>query len=209
MRCVRAGVACRVAAAETPEVRRFLAREWPLADRRLFGEDLDWTSRPVVVEARAGGELVAAAVGEVVAGTARLGDILVAVHLRGAGVGGRLLELFCERAAAAGAGRCYLRCPDTPRHRRFYRAHGFVRVARLPRYYHGKDFLEYLREPLPGAQARGRRRGGGGHLKPSGSPPGQQWAVDRAHTSTQEVACPTTVARSGSPCATSGSPPRS
>ena len=26
--------------------------------------------------------------------------------------------------------------------------HGFVAVARLPRYYHGHDFVEYLREPL-------------------------------------------------------------
>jgi ribosomal protein S18 acetylase RimI-like enzyme len=157
------GLVYRPAEAETGEVRGFLAREWPAADREVFGDGvLDWTSRPVVVEARAGAELVAVAVGEVVAGTARLGDILVAAPLRNAGVGGRLLELFCERAAAAGAARCYLRCPDTPRHRRFYRAHGFVRVARLPRYYHGKDFLEYLREPLPapaGGAGGGRRPG--------------------------------------------------
>ncbi|HEY6707805.1 MAG TPA: hypothetical protein VJB61_09455, partial [Actinomycetota bacterium] len=50
-------VACRVVEGERPEVREFLAREWPLADRGLFGADLDWTSRPVVVEARAGREL--------------------------------------------------------------------------------------------------------------------------------------------------------
>jgi ribosomal protein S18 acetylase RimI-like enzyme len=147
------------AAAETDEIRGFLVREWPAADRDVFGSDgLDWTSRPVVVEARAGEELVAVAVGEVVAGTARLGDILVAGSRRGAGVGGQLLELFCERAAAAGAARCYLRCPDTPRHRRFYRRHGFSRLARLPRYYHDKDFLEYLREPLlppPGRRGAG------------------------------------------------------
>jgi GNAT superfamily N-acetyltransferase len=156
------GLVYQPAQGETDEVRGFLAREWPAADRDVFGPGaLDWTSRPVVVEARAGGELVAVAVGEVVAGTARLGDILVAAPLRNAGVGGRLLELFCEHAAAAGAGRCYLRCPDTPRHRRFYQAHGFGRVARLPRYYHGKDFLEFLREPLRGAQERGRHRGGG------------------------------------------------
>jgi GNAT superfamily N-acetyltransferase len=143
------GLAYRPADAETDEIRGFLVREWPAADRDVFGPGtLDWTSRPVVVEARDGEELVAAAVGEVVAGTARLGDILVAGSRRGAGVGGRLLELFCERAAAAGAARCYLRCPDTPRHRRFYGRHGFSLIARLPRYYHGKDFLEYLREPL-------------------------------------------------------------
>jgi ribosomal protein S18 acetylase RimI-like enzyme len=156
------GLVYQPAEAETEEIRGFLAREWPTADRDVFGPDvLDWTSRPVVVEARAGGELVAVAVGEVVAGTARLGDILVAGSHRSAGVGGRLLELFCERAAAAGAARCYLRCPDTPRHRRFYRGHGFVRIARLPRYYHDKDFLEYLREPLVPQGRGGRRRGGG------------------------------------------------
>ncbi|HEX6674379.1 MAG TPA: GNAT family N-acetyltransferase [Actinomycetes bacterium] len=167
------GLVYRPAETETEEIRGFLASEWPAADRDVFGPDgLDWTSRPVVVEARDGGELVAVAVGEVVAGTARLGDILVARSRRSGGVGGRLLELFCERAAAAGAARCYLRCPDTPRHRRFYQRHGFARIARLPRYYHGKDFLEYLREPLlpqpgrrgrggRGAQERGRNRGGG------------------------------------------------
>jgi hypothetical protein len=38
--------------------------------------------------------------------------------------------------------------PDTDRHRRFYERLGFVAVARLPRSYHGHDFVEYLREPL-------------------------------------------------------------
>jgi GNAT superfamily N-acetyltransferase len=141
-------VTCRVAAAEQPAVREFLAREWPLADRRLFGADLDWTSRPVVVEAWAGRELAGVALGEAVAGMARLHDLLVAEARQGRGLGARLVELFCQRAAELGAARCFLRCPDTPRHRRFYERHGFVAVARLPRYYHGHDFVEYLREPL-------------------------------------------------------------
>jgi GNAT superfamily N-acetyltransferase len=141
-----------VVPADHPEVREFLAREWPLADRRLFGAELDWTSRPVVVEARAGRELAGVAIGEAVAGMARLHDLLVAEGRQGRGLGGRLVELFCERAAALGAARCFLRCPDTPRHRRFYERQGFVAVASLPRYYHGHDFVEYLREPL--------RRGG-------------------------------------------------
>jgi GNAT superfamily N-acetyltransferase len=153
---IQAGVACRVAATETPEVRRFLAREWPLADRRLFGEDLDWTSRPVVVEAQAGGELVGVAVGEAVAGMARLHDVLVVEARQGSGLGSRLVELFCARAAELGAARCFLRCPDTQRHRRFYERLGFILVAMLPRYYHGHDFLEYMREPL--VQEGGARR---------------------------------------------------
>ena len=144
-----AEVVCRPVERETDEVRGFLAREWKVADRSIFGAGLNWTSRPIVVEARSGQELVGVAVGEAVAGMARLSDVLVAEPLQGAGVGGRLVELFCERAAAAGAGRCFLRCPDTDRHRRFYERHGFVRIARIPRYYHGRDFLEYMREPLP------------------------------------------------------------
>ena len=144
----RAILACRVVEAEGPEVREFLAREWPLADRGLFGADLDWTSRPVVVEARAGRELAGVALGEAVAGMARLHDLLVAEPHRGQGLGGRLVELFCARAAELGAARCFLRCPDTPRHRRFYERQGFTAVAVLPRYYHGHDFVEYLREPL-------------------------------------------------------------
>jgi GNAT superfamily N-acetyltransferase len=141
-------IACRAVEAERPEVREFLAREWPLADRGLFGADLDWTSRPVVVEARAGRELAGVALGEAVAGMARLHDLLVAERHRGQGLGGRLVELFCARAADLGAARCFLRCPDTPRHRRFYERQGFTAVAVLPRYYHGHDFVEYLREPL-------------------------------------------------------------
>jgi GNAT superfamily N-acetyltransferase len=157
MRGVHAGVTCRVAEAETAEVRRFLAREWPPADRRLFGEEVDWTSRPVVVEALAGRELVGVALGEAVAGMARLHDVLVAEPRQGRGLGSRLVELFCARAAQLGAARCYLRCPDTDRHRGFYERLGFVLVARLPRYYHGRDFLEYLREPLAGQGASGVR----------------------------------------------------
>ena len=145
---LREVVACRVLEAEHPGLREFMAREWPVADRRLFGADLDWTSRPVVVEARAGRELAGVALGEVVAGMARLHDLLVAEGRQGQGVGGRLVELFCARAAELGAARCFLRCPDTPRHRRFYERQGFTAVAVLPRYYHGHDFVEYLREPL-------------------------------------------------------------
>ena len=114
MQDLGAGTVCRALDTETPEVRRFMAREWPLADRRLFGEDLDWTSRPVVVEARAGRELVGVAVGEAVAGMARLHDVLVAEPRQGHGLGSRLVELFCARAAELGAGRCFLRCPTPP-----------------------------------------------------------------------------------------------
>jgi GNAT superfamily N-acetyltransferase len=172
---IQAGVACRVAETETSAVRRFLAREWPLADRRLFGEDLDWTSRPVVVEAVAGRELVGVAVGEAVAGMARLHDVLVVEPRQGRGLGSRLVELFCARAAALGAARCFLRCPDTDRHRRFYERLGFVQVARLPRYYHGRDFLEYLREPLPGSG--GSRSEAIAPWSPSFAPraPGRPW----------------------------------
>jgi GNAT superfamily N-acetyltransferase len=144
----RAAVVCRVVEDEHPEIREFMAREWAAADRRLFGAGLDWTSRPVVVEARAGRELAGVALGEAVAGMARLHDLLVAEHRRGQGLGGRLVELFCARAAQLGAARCFLRCPATDRHRRFYERLGFVAVARLPRYYHDHDFVEYLRDPL-------------------------------------------------------------
>jgi predicted N-acetyltransferase YhbS len=88
------------------------------------------------------------AVGEAVAGMARLHDLLVAEPRQGQGLGGRLVELFCVRAAELGAARCFLRCPDTDGHRRFYERLGFVAVARLPRYYHDHDFVEYLRDPL-------------------------------------------------------------
>lgn len=141
-------VSYRLAKEETQQVRRFLAREWPAADRAIFGEDCDWTSRPVVVEARTGDEIVGAVLGEVIAGIARLHDLLVVEDCRDKGIGGRLVEAFCDRAAALGAARCYLRCPATERHRRFYERLGFTQVARLPRYYHDHDFLEYLREPL-------------------------------------------------------------
>ena len=104
----------------------------------------------MVVEARAGADraLVGAAVGEAVAGMARLHDVLVAEAAQGRGVGSELVERFCARAAELGAGRCFLRCPDTAGPRRFYERRGFVQLARLPRYYHGHDFLEYVREPL-------------------------------------------------------------
>jgi GNAT superfamily N-acetyltransferase len=141
----------RVRAAErelADEHRVFLDREWGQVDQALFGRQVSWSTRPVVVDARAGGELVGVAAGEVVAGMVRLNDLLVSERFRGRGVGARLVGAFCAEAAALGAGRCFLRCPATERHRRFYERLGFVLVARIPRYYHGQDFLEYMREPL-------------------------------------------------------------
>jgi GNAT superfamily N-acetyltransferase len=151
-----AEVTCRAVGEQTEEVRDFLAREWPAADRAIFGREVAWTSRPVLVEARAAGLLVGVAVGEAVAGMARLHDLLVTPARQGAGVGHALVEAFCARAAELGAARCFLRCPDTDRHRRFYERLGFEPVARLPRYYHGHDFVEYLREPLV-QEGRGAR----------------------------------------------------
>ena len=104
----------------TGEQRAFLAREWVAADRALFGRDVDWASRPLVVEARAGEALAGIAAGEVVAGMARLNDLLVVPAERGRGVGSHLVREFCAHSAALGAGRCFLRCPATDRHRRFY-----------------------------------------------------------------------------------------
>jgi GNAT superfamily N-acetyltransferase len=135
--------------AMTAELQDFLRSGWAAVDRELFGGGVDWTSRPVVIEARAGGRITGVASGEAIAGMARLHDLLVRPEARGAGTGTRLVEAFCARAAELGAARCFLRCPDTERHRRFYERRGFTLVARIPRYYHGRDFLEYLKEPLP------------------------------------------------------------
>jgi ribosomal protein S18 acetylase RimI-like enzyme len=136
----------------TPELRDFLAQGWKAVDRELFGSGVDWTSHPVVIVARAGGALrgtlLGLASGEAVAGMARLHDLMVRPQDRGRGLGSRLVEAFCARAAELGAARCFLRSPDTDRHRRFYERLRFTVVARIPRYYHGHDFLEYLREPL-------------------------------------------------------------
>ncbi len=141
-------VVCTVAERESAEVRQLLAREWPPADRAIFGAGVDWSNRPVVVEARDGRQLVGVCVGETVAGMARLHDLMVVEPRRSRGIGSALVATFCARAAELGAKRCFLRCPATERHARFYERQGFVQVARIPRYYHGHDFLEYMREPI-------------------------------------------------------------
>jgi ribosomal protein S18 acetylase RimI-like enzyme len=137
----------------TAELRGFLRRGWERVDQELFAATaqgpLDWTSHAVVVEARVGPQVVGVASGEAIAGMARLHDLLVDEEQRGRGIGTDLVRSFCALAATRGAARCFLRCPATPRHRRFYERLGFVLVARIPRYYHGHDFLEYMREPLP------------------------------------------------------------
>ncbi|HEX9343671.1 MAG TPA: GNAT family N-acetyltransferase [Actinomycetota bacterium] len=148
-------VTYQAAKSESGELRRFLAAEWRRADQRLFGATPDWTSQPLVIEAHAGRELIGTAIGEVIAGIARLNDVLVTHERQRGGIGGHLVERFCARAGELGAARCYLRCPATDSHRRFYERHGFVLVARLPRYYHDHDFLEYLRDPIQTPPGRG------------------------------------------------------
>jgi ribosomal-protein-alanine N-acetyltransferase len=117
-------------------------------DRELFGDQVDWVSRPLTVDVRRDGRLVGLASGELVAGMVRLNDLMVARPARGRGVGAELVEAFCAEAARAGAARCFLRCPATERHARFYERLGFTRLATIPRYYHDMDFYEYVRDPV-------------------------------------------------------------
>ena len=125
-------VACRVVEADHPggagvPVRGVAAGRPPTCSAGTWtGPAARWWSRPGPAD------LAGVALGETVAGMARLHDLLVTEPHQGRGLGGRLVELFCARAAELGAGRCFLRCPDTDRHRRFYERLGFVAVALLP-----------------------------------------------------------------------------
>ncbi|HYJ30094.1 MAG TPA: ribosomal protein S18-alanine N-acetyltransferase [Allosphingosinicella sp.] len=89
--------------------------------------------------ARAGDAVIGFAMGRVVAHEAEL--LLLAVRRRQQhkGVGGQLLDAFCESASARGARRLHLEVREGNHAVNLYSRAGFTEVGRRRNYYSGRD----------------------------------------------------------------------
>lgn len=127
-------------------VQLFFQEHWKGADEALFGKGHVWGHRSLTIGAWEGTQLVAAAAGVALAQIARLDELLVAQLRRRQGIGSLVLEAFCAEAREVGARRCFVRCPATALHERFYLKQQFSVVAVIPDYYFGQTFLECVRD---------------------------------------------------------------
>lgn len=124
-----------------PEAARFFDAEWNRYGEETYGSDLAPVV-PVAVAARREGEVVGAATGEVIGDRAYLASLIVAAGVRGQGIGAHLLARFEAAAVDAGATWSTLRTQAGGDAERFYLGHGYRPDFPLPRWRHGRNFVQ-------------------------------------------------------------------
>ena len=128
----------------SPEVGAWLAQVWEAHGRSEYGDD--WAAEdPVVVTGRRRGDVVGVAEGHARGTEAYLAGLVVAVEVRGEGVGSHLLAAFAAECRRRGCTILNLRCLAGGKTEAFYRDRGFTTVVVLPRWRHGRDFVQLQR----------------------------------------------------------------
>ena len=127
-----------------PDARAFLEREWSAYDVAEFGRLLD--AEPVTLTARRDGRVVGVARGRARDELGYLSELMVAADARGEGIGAHLLAAFGSWAAGRGCTRLAVRTAVGSGAEAFYRRHGWVEEARLPRWMAGRDFVQLTRD---------------------------------------------------------------
>lgn len=123
---------------------RWAEEAWEAHGRETFGAD--WAPDvPLAVTARRDGRLVGVATGHVRGTDAYLAGLIVDPTVRREGVGRHLLARFELAAARPGASRVSLRTLAGGPAESFYRAQGYDTGVALPRWRHGRDFVQLER----------------------------------------------------------------
>ena len=133
-------LALSVGAALDADASAWFDAAWEDHDRHRSGPSWQPAEQLAVV-ARREGAVVGAANGLLRDGEAHLERLLVDASVRGEGVGGHLLAAFTAAVLERGCGRLVLRTEAGGPAERFYVERGFRRMATLPRWRRGADFV--------------------------------------------------------------------
>jgi len=138
----RGGLELELAVVDRPDpVTLAWANEvWARYSRAQYGDDVAAT-RPFAVIARAAGELVGVAEGELRGPVCRLARLMVPTELRSRGIGAQLLKAVERVAREHGCERVRLETGERGRAETFYADHGYVRTGTLPRWREEQDFV--------------------------------------------------------------------
>lgn len=129
---------------KSKQFRTFKRSEWKLIHLKHYGVELDdkyWDSKPLILEALDGKEIVGGLTGELMAGVLHIDELIVKNDRRGMGIGKMLLleaELWAKNH---GAHEMYLATGIKWKAKDFYAKHGFMLSASLPNHYSKADFV--------------------------------------------------------------------
>jgi 2'-5' RNA ligase/GNAT superfamily N-acetyltransferase len=142
----RGGIELELTVSESldPDADAFAQQEWNAYRVEVLGPGARDEERFAIV-ARRDGSTVGVAEGWTAGGVAHLRDLIVASHLRGQGIGSKLLAAFESLAAERGCRRLALRTYRNQAAYAFYRAHGWVDEASWD-WKHGREFVQLRRD---------------------------------------------------------------
>jgi 2'-5' RNA ligase/ribosomal protein S18 acetylase RimI-like enzyme len=126
------------------DVAGWAERTWEGHGREQYGDD--WRAdEPLAVTARRDGAVVGVAEGRLRGGEGYLARLVTAPEARGQGVGSHLLAAFEAECRRRGGEEVTLRAIAGGPAERFYRERGFTLRTALPRWRHGRDFVQLVR----------------------------------------------------------------
>jgi len=127
------------------EVKDFSEREWRSADIEHYGKRLDWKKRKFILRAVEDGKTVGIIKVKMESGVADIESVLVAADKRGQGIGKALMLAAEEQAKKAGCHIVELVTGQDWKAVKFYEDLGYKKLSLIKRYYHQRDFIEFIK----------------------------------------------------------------
>jgi ribosomal protein S18 acetylase RimI-like enzyme len=117
---------------ELPEVKVFAGEEWNIADKKHYGEEVDWEDHKLFIQAYEDEKLVGALELKYQAGVMHISDLIVDHNNQRKGIGqGKNLH------------KIYLETGETWEARKFYENLGYKKTGELPNHYGNQTYVQY------------------------------------------------------------------
>lgn len=125
------------------ELKAFGEREWPIADKEHYGEQVKYNVREFIYKATENKKIVGSIKGKLEAGVLYVDYLIVAHDKTGQGVGKALMKKLETTAKKLGSHKAHLITGKGWQAEKFYQSLGYKVVAILPKHHFKKDFVMY------------------------------------------------------------------
>lgn len=125
------------------EIKEFGEKEWPIADRKYYGNSVDYIQKDFVFKATEEGKIVGTIKGSFGAGVVDIGNLIVAHDRHRQGIGKALMLKAEEFGKKLGAHKFYLETGSDWETTKFYESLGYKRGPLLPNHHLHIDFVIY------------------------------------------------------------------
>ncbi len=125
------------------ELKEFGKKEWPIANREHYGQNVNYKEKIFVYKAVEGGKIVGSIKGKLEAGVLYINYLIVDHNRKDKGIGKSLTQKSEDFGRKFGAHKIHLITGKGWEAEKFYQALGYRQIAILPKHHFKKDFVVY------------------------------------------------------------------